>query len=263
MCPRALFVLWLNLLLSFFPHACFTLSGAQQVLPYNLKPSRSSWAAISNQDIQFYWDCNKPVFIPNHNSVAKNCSSELSEIHILFMMFYLLPLRYVILTCLTEITRVYQTEVTSCPSLHIKDLKVVTVYDCFYFFSLHFFFCVSLGGYPYLTEIPTFCSAVQTERFPGFWRYSRPPGGISTSTLLDWLKASLSYLSFSLSWISMAHSPCLEHRAREEMERKQVRKLLSHPVNLYEVHKQVKKEMIEKCSQYKKAEGCTKKGQRQ
>lgn len=79
----------------------------------------------SEQAIQFYQDNNKQVFIPSYNSIAKSCSS---VIHFVFMTLSLLPLRYVISTCLTEITRVYQAEVTSlCPSSHINVSKAVTV----------------------------------------------------------------------------------------------------------------------------------------
>lgn len=108
------------------------------------------------------------------------------------------------------------------------------------FFFLHFFLSFSANGCSYLTEIPTFDSAVQTERFPGFRRYSWPPGGISPAMPLDWLNASLSYFFFSLSWISMAHSPCWEHRAQGVMEGEQDGKILCQLVNLYEAHKEPK-----------------------
>lgn len=52
----------------------------------------------------------------------------------------------------------------------------------------------------------------------------------------------------------MAHSPCSERRVRREMEGQQDGKILSQPVNLYEVHKEPKKWMVENAASAKKAE---------
>lgn len=91
------------------------------------------------------------------------------------MTLSLLPLRYVISTCLTEITWVYQIEVTcSCPSLHIKESWVLTVGDdCLSAFRS---LSVSVSGHSYLIAVPTFGSVVQTERFPGFGGTAGPWG---------------------------------------------------------------------------------------
>lgn len=76
--------------------------------------------------------------------------------------------------------------------------------------SISFFLSLSLDtfiSYSYLAEISTF--STEDREIPRFFGGTARTLGESASAMpLDWLSASLSYFSFSLSWISMAHSPC-------------------------------------------------------
>ena len=51
-----------------------TLSGPEQAVAYNLTASSSSCAATTDPDL-----CKGSVFIPDHNSIAKGCSSVLGN----------------------------------------------------------------------------------------------------------------------------------------------------------------------------------------
>lgn len=148
------------------------------------------------------------------------------------MTLSLLPLRYGISTCLTEITWVYQIEVTcSCPSLHIKESRGVTVGDNCLFFLLCISLPLSVSEWALSFDRNThFWLGSADREIPRFSQVQLAPGGISPAMPVDWLNASLSFFSFSLSWISLAHSPCWECRAQREMEEEQDGKILCQPV---------------------------------
>lgn len=65
---------WTSLALLVRTSSGFTLSGPEQALAYNLTASSSSCAATTDPDL-----CKGSVFIPDHNSVAKGCSSVLGN----------------------------------------------------------------------------------------------------------------------------------------------------------------------------------------
>lgn len=65
---------WTSLALLVRTGSGFTLSGPEQALAYNLTASSSSCAATTDPDL-----CKGSVFIPDHNSVAKGCSSVLGN----------------------------------------------------------------------------------------------------------------------------------------------------------------------------------------
>lgn len=56
----------------------------------------------------------------------------------------------------------------------------------------------------------------------------------------------------------MAHSPCIQRRAQREMEGEQDGKILSQPVNLYEVHQ--RNRWLKSAASTKKQKGKLRKG---